>query len=127
MKFFIVQFIKINPIGVAEILNNCERYPGLQIKFRRPTKKNPVKKVTIKILRSGKINFDGGNSEKEIEELYYWLQDYIYSNQDVIIYDKENDNFELSDCSDDSIYDDYEEEDLWWHGLEEEFLIKNKK
>ena len=36
------------------------------------------KKTTVKLLKKGKINFDGGNCEHEILELYYWLQ-YIYS------------------------------------------------
>ena len=35
------------------------------------------KKTTVKLLKKGKINFDGGNSEYEVKELYYWLE-YIY-------------------------------------------------
>ena len=30
------------------------------------------------MLKKGKINFDGGNSEYEVKELYYWLE-YIYT------------------------------------------------
>jgi hypothetical protein len=46
------------------------------------------KKTTVKLLKKGKINFDGGNSEFEIEELYYWLQ-LIYINNPSIIVDVE--------------------------------------
>ena len=44
------------------ILNN-ERYQGLKLKFPTPTEKNPDKKTTIKIYRSGKINIDGAISD----------------------------------------------------------------
>ena len=45
------------------ILNN-ERYQGLKLKFPTPTLKNPDKKTTIKIYRSGKINIDGAVSDE---------------------------------------------------------------
>jgi hypothetical protein len=97
---------------ICEINNNCERYPGLLIKFNKPTPNKENKKLTIKILSSGKINFDGGNSELEVIELYYWLQ-YIFGKYwDDIIFDPEKyyhiDNFESDDSASgyESIYDD---------------------
>ena len=36
------------------------------------------KKTTVKLIKKGKINFDGGNSEHEMLELYYWLE-YLYT------------------------------------------------
>ena len=39
---------------------------------------DPIKKTTVKLLKKGKINFDGANSEYEVQELYYWLE-YIYT------------------------------------------------
>lgn len=45
------------------ILNN-ERYQGLKLKFPTPSEKNPDKKTTIKIYRSGKINIDGAVSDE---------------------------------------------------------------
>lgn len=119
LSSYISQFITFNEMNIAEILNNCERYPSLQIKFRRPIPGSVFKKVTIKVLRSGKINFDGGNSEKEIEELYYWLQNCIYQHRHLIIYDVKNDDYVQSDCSDTSVYDgEYSEDDMWWHDEE---------
>ena len=43
------------------------------------------KKTTVKLLKKGKINFDGGNSEYEIEELYYWLQLIYINNPNIIV------------------------------------------
>ena len=44
------------------------------------------KKTTVKLLKRGKINFDGGNSKYEVEELYYWLL-FIYNKlkKDILI------------------------------------------
>jgi hypothetical protein len=81
---------KHNPVGLAEIQNNCERYFGLIIKFYRPVPWKPEKRTTIKILRSGKINFDGGNSEEELRELYHWLEFMFTRYYDEIIFDPEN-------------------------------------
>jgi hypothetical protein len=64
--------------AISEISFNSERYPGLLVKFLRPIPENPTKKITVKILSSGKINFDGCTSELEVTEIYYWLQ-YIFN------------------------------------------------
>jgi hypothetical protein len=98
---------KQNPVGLAEIQNNCERYFGLIIKFYRPVPWKLEKRTTIKILRSGKINFDGGNSEEELRELYHWLELVFSKNYSEIIFDPVNigissDNSE----SGESIYDE---------------------
>jgi hypothetical protein len=86
-----------NSMNIAEIQNNCERYFGLIIKFYRPIPWKKDKKTTIKILRSGKVNFDGGNSEKEIFELYYWLQWFILKNYDKVVYDEDASDSDTSD------------------------------
>ena len=98
---------KYNPMNIAEISYNTDRCVPLIIKFYRPILK-PNKKTTVKLLKSGKINFDGGNSEVEVDELYYWLQ-YIYIKYfDKIIFDinKLLEDSELSSCSEESIYDE---------------------
>lgn len=100
-----------NPMNIAEITYNTDRCFALIIKFYRPSILKPDKKTTVKFLKKmGKINFDGGNSQQEIEELYYWLH-YIYQkHHDTIIFDMEQLNTDtpsdLSDCSQPSIYDD---------------------
>lgn len=86
-----------NPMNIAEIQNNCERYFGLIIKFYRPIPWKKDKKTTIKILRSGKVNFDGGNSEKEIFELYHWLQWFLLKNYDRVVYDEDATDEDSSD------------------------------
>jgi hypothetical protein len=95
--------------SISEINNNCERYPGLLIKFVRPIPGKENKKITVKVLSSGKINFDGGTSELEIIEIYYWFQ-YIFTKYwDEVVYNPKNYiGEEVSPDSEDcaSIYDD---------------------
>jgi hypothetical protein len=69
---------KSNLLNIAEINYNTDKCFCLNIKFYRPMPNDPTKKTTVKLLKKGKINFDGGNSEYEMLELYYWLT-YIYS------------------------------------------------
>ena len=95
--------------GMAEIQHNCERYFGLIIKFYRPVPWKMNKRTTIKVLRSGKINIDGGNSIEECFSLYYWLAALLHEHKDTVLYDITNeivDSDEYSTGSGYSIYDD---------------------
>ena len=96
-----------NPMNIAEIQNNCERYFGLIIKFDRPVPWKAEKKTTIKILRSGKVNFDGGNSEEEIFEMYYWLQWFLLKHYEEVVYhgEDESSSYESDTSGYDSVYD----------------------
>jgi hypothetical protein len=101
-----------NPMNIAEIQNNCERYFGLIIKFYRPIPWKKDKKTTIKILRSGKVNFDGGNSQEEIFELYHWLQWFILDRYEEIVYDEEASDSDSDDTEGyESKYDSETESD----------------
>ena len=104
-------------IRIAYVIYNSERFSGLIIKFKRPIQHytSPDKKVTIKVMMSGKINFDGGNSEIEIRELYYWIKNFFCSVRDKIFVNINNVNPSIclkgdndENCSDsgESIYDD---------------------
>jgi TATA-box binding protein (TBP) (component of TFIID and TFIIIB) len=67
------------------------------------------KRTTIKILRSGKINIDGGNSEEEAYELYHWLESIFVDFQASIVFDKSvvvEDSSDYDYGSGESIYDD---------------------
>ena len=100
---------KNNIIGMAEIQNNCERYFGLILKFYRPVSWKMNKRTTIKILRSGKINIDGGNSIEESYELYHWLEHIFVEYQKLILFDTSIINPPSSDYESEgveSIYDD---------------------
>jgi hypothetical protein len=107
------QFLRnYNPLNIAEMVYNTDRCFCLIIKFYRPSLFDQTKKTTVKLLKKGKINFDGGNSQQEVEELYYWLN-YIYLKyKDQILFDvREIKNEYNSDTSSDessaeSIYDD---------------------
>jgi len=102
-----------NPLNIAEMTYNTDRCFCLIIKFYRPSLAVSNKKTTVKLLKKGKINFDGGNSQQEIEELYAWLE-YIYNKykKEILfdIRDIENDESDSSDCAELSIYDEDEDE-----------------
>ena len=97
-----------NPMNIAEITSNTDRCFCLIIKFYRPSFNDMTKKTTVKLLKKGKINFDGGNSEQEVEELYYWLENLYIENKAEIMFDINLiQNVSQSDDDDvKSIYDD---------------------
>jgi len=109
VRYSIFKYCNLGFYQISEISLNGERYPGILVKFLRPIPANENKKLTIKILSSGKINMDGCTSELEVYEIYYWLQ-YIFSKYwSEIVYD--NGNIKEEVVSDDtmsgyeSIYD----------------------
>jgi TATA-box binding protein (TBP) (component of TFIID and TFIIIB) len=103
----IKSYLNRSSIDIAEIQNNCERYFGLIIKFYRPVPWRIDKRTTVKILRSGKINIDGGNSIEECYELYYWLDHMFSKYQADILYNTvEAVANNSDDMSGESIYDD---------------------
>jgi hypothetical protein len=69
---------KSNILNIAEINYNTDKYFCLNLKFYRTMPNDQDNKTTVKLLKKGKINFDGGNSELEMLELYHWLS-YIYT------------------------------------------------
>jgi len=100
---------KNNMICMAEIQNNCERYFGLILKFYRPVPWKMNKRTTIKVLRSGKINIDGGNSIEESYELYHWIESMFAEYASTILYNPtdvvdESDEYNIG--SGESMYDD---------------------
>lgn len=78
MRYEIYKYCNVGFYQISEISLNVERYPGLLVKFLRPIPGKETKKLTIKILSSGKINMDGCTSEIEVYEIYYWIQ-YIFA------------------------------------------------
>jgi hypothetical protein len=74
-----IKFVgKSNVLNIAEINYNTDKYFCLNLKFYRTMPNDQNNKTTVKLLKKGKINFDGGNSELEMLELYYWLT-YLYT------------------------------------------------
>jgi hypothetical protein len=59
-----------NTLQIAEISYDSARVSTLSIRMYRPQPNKPDKKVTIKITDNGKINFEGGNIELEVLEMY---------------------------------------------------------
>jgi hypothetical protein len=57
-------------LHIAEITYNVDRHASLLVKFNRPTASDATKQTTVKLIKSGKVNFDGGSNRLEIEELY---------------------------------------------------------
>ena len=101
-------------MGIAEMSYNTDKAPCLIIKFCRPTCNNPNEKTTVNLLKKGKLNFDGGNSQMEIRELYLWLSSIYkkYASEIIInIGDITNTyNSDTSECDEDSIYDESPDE-----------------
>jgi hypothetical protein len=77
------------------------------------------KKITVKLLKKGKINFDGGNSELEVIELYHWLEYIYYTFRKFILVDIASikntyDEKAMAEInSDDMIYSDGEDEETY--------------
>lgn len=77
-RYEIYKYFNVAFDSISEISLNNERYPGLLLKFNRPIPGKDNKKLTVKILSSGKVNFDGSSSGLEVVEIYYYLQ-YIFA------------------------------------------------
>jgi hypothetical protein len=104
----VFEYMNVSFFQISEISNNPERYPGILVKLHRPIPSKKNKKITIKILSSGKLNFDGGNSELEILELYHWIQHIFIKYWNEIIFDPKKYLFQtISTDSEDynSVYD----------------------
>ena len=94
-----------NPMKIAEMSYNTDKCFCLIIKLYRPSILDKGKKTTIKLLKKGKVNFDGGNSQQEIIELYYWIQ-CVYQKHLSVLHDiSKITDCSPSSCSEDSIYD----------------------
>lgn len=86
-------YIPVNRLNISELKYEPERFPsGITVKFARPSvrinkPKDLKAKSTIKIFRSGKINFDAVKSRCQAEDMYYWLNHFITKYYDHVIYD----------------------------------------
>lgn len=109
VRYEIFKYFNIAFDSISEVMLNSERYPGLLIKFNRPIPGKETKKLTVKILSSGKLNFDGASSEVEALEVYYWLKYIFYKYYDEITYDSSVKTVEVvssdSESGYQSIYD----------------------
>ena len=104
----ISKYIPINKLNMAELKYEPERFPsGITVKFCRPSvrinkPKDLKAKSTIKIFKSGKINFDAFKCIEETRDLWTWLDYFIRKYYDEIIYDinKSSDESDESSSSD---------------------------
>ena len=94
-----------NLMNIAEITYISGK--SLNVKLYRPKPEHLEKKITIKIYIKGKINFDGFNSQIEVDEAYYWLNHIFKKYQNKILIDKHSIKNEVDEDTDkESIYDD---------------------
>ena len=94
-----------NLMNIAEITYISGK--SLNVKLYRPKPEHLEKKITIKIYIKGKINFDGFNSQIEVDEAYYWLNYIFKKYQNEILIDKNSIKNEADEDTDkESIYDD---------------------
>lgn len=82
-----------------------EKYPGFIIKIKSPLEGEPNKKTTIKIFPSGKINIDGANNREEADFIYYWLNNLLHLQENIVYFPNEKTYEEpdedFSSCSED--------------------------
>lgn len=76
MRKNIIKYIPVNRFDVGEIIYDIEQKPSLiMVKFYRPSEyKSPknkydIKKSTVKIYQSGKLNIDATKSQKQAEHI----------------------------------------------------------
>jgi TATA-box binding protein (TBP) (component of TFIID and TFIIIB) len=72
--------------NLYSIKYNVERYPGLNIKFSTPIKRNKDKRTTIKMFKSGKVNIDGAISVECANKYYNWMNNLYTIHKDDILY-----------------------------------------
>jgi len=104
---FIETLEKCNEINMAEtILKDSLRL----VKIYHPNKVNKEKKITIKLLQSGKINIDGCNSIKMISYIYWFFNNFLSKGINEFIFDITNlpitNDDDYDDDGNESIYDD---------------------
>lgn len=99
---------KLTNIQINETSLNEEKRPGFYIKFNHPIKHKPDKQLTIKILKSGKIDFDGASHELEVQEMFHWVVFLLKTHWDYLVYDPSRVIADISSDSDHypAIYDD---------------------
>jgi hypothetical protein len=84
--FIFLKFIKWNPMPIQTPKRNVQKTSGVLIKFNRYSDPR-TKDLTIRILTSGKITFNGSNSDVETLSSYHWLNFIVAKYYDEIIYD----------------------------------------
>ena len=105
MLITVNKYIPINRLNMAEIKYAPERFPsGITVKFYRPSirinkPKDLNAKSTIKIFKSGKINFDAFKRIEEANDLYIWFNYFINKYYKYIIYDYTKSSDESYDSS----------------------------
>lgn len=99
----------INPMNIAEVTYNKDRCFYLLIKFWRATPHKKARKLTCKLMKSGRLNFDGGLTSRQLNEVFLWLQDLYYRNAHLVIFDinhiVDHSDEDTSDCDIEPIYD----------------------
>lgn len=88
-------------IRIAEIAYTADRHAGAAIKFWR-NGDDSNKKTTMKVLQSGKINYDGAIDFLEVHNLHLWFNEVIIENYREIVQDYYT-LLEASDSSDTDI------------------------
>lgn len=89
---------------------NAQNSNKIVVKFSRPTKDKANKNTTLKILKQ-KINIEGAVGKEGVDDIYYWLNDFMLDNYYRVIYDPQAPK-EESDSSDTDQDDDSDADNL---------------
>ncbi len=89
-----------NPMNIRNVeYINAESSNKVIVQFSRPTKTNPHKKTTMKILRQ-KINIEGAVSQEDIVAIYRFINAFIISNYNDVISDPDAQTYSSSSSED---------------------------
>jgi len=88
--FMFLQYVKWAFMPIKKPRCNRQKTSGILVKFDRYSEPN-IKDLTIRILTSGKITFNGSNSEVEVLNSYWWLNFIFAKYYEEVIFDPSRD------------------------------------
>lgn len=99
-----------NSMGINTVRCNVEKGSSLVVKSLKD--KSRSREITLKILKKGKVNFDGANTKLDVLESFLWLHYIYYTNFNQVLCNIkliENVSPDTSDCDEKSMYDSHDD------------------
>ncbi len=85
--FIFMKYVKWKTMPIKQPKRNAQKTSGILIKADRYREQVGHKDLTIRVLTSGKVTFNGGNSRIEVESSYWWLNFIINKYYGEAVYD----------------------------------------
>ena len=103
--FIFMKYVGWSGIPIQSPKRNEQKTSGILIKLNRYPEPDH-KDLTIRVLTSGKITFNGGNSHIEVESAYYWLNFIFAKYYEDTIFDPKRNFPVIPENLEDIIFDD---------------------